>query len=114
MLTIINQYTLYVWTNEGSVEKAWKTISFELLLVAHQQYAFIRGFKCSICQCQCCVLIDRDFGEHLRLFRKAHMTLVLIAYAQKPPSNKHADVSRSALGLNICPSLYLLFLVYVY
>ena len=72
MLTIINQYTLYVWTNEGSVEKAWKTISFELLLVAHQQYAFIRGFKCSICQCQCCVLIDivpaRDFGEHLRLF----------------------------------------------
>ena len=51
VLTIINQYTLYVWKIEGSVETAWKTISFELMLVAHQQYAFIRGFKYSICQC---------------------------------------------------------------
>ena len=40
--------------------------------------------------------------------------MVLVAYAQKPPLNTHADISSGASGLNFGQSLYLhLYFVYI-
>ena len=43
----------------------------------------------------------------LTLSRPACECLVLVAYAQTPPLNAHADVSRGARGLNFGLSLHL-------
>ena len=44
-------------------------------------------------------LLDPQYRTHLRTAHSAHEMVVLIAYAQKPPINVHADISCVDRGL---------------